>query len=165
MDLNSRQLSSLKEMGITVWEFRSSKPEEASIIVDEVIAQPASDQLLNCDWIVMIDEQHYGEQAQRLLHAMLLSIGIEEHQLVIIDAKQISQLKNIPSQRKVLIVLGSDIAKKVLGESVVRGAVHKTLDSQISTVVSFGLDDLLENPDNKAHAWQDLQLAKRALFQ
>ena len=165
MELTSRQLSSLKEMGIPVWEFRSSKSEEVVPIVDEVIAEQASEQLLSCDWIVMIDEQNYGEQAQRLLHAMLLSIGIEEHQLAIINAKQVSQLQNIPSLRKVLIVLGGDIAKKVLGESVVRGAVHKTLDSQISTVVSFGLDDLLENSGSKAHAWQDLQLAKQALFQ
>jgi len=165
MELTPGQLSSLNEMGIPVWEFRSNKAEETTAVVDEIISQQPSEKLLNCDWVVMIDDQNYGEQAQRLLHAMLLSIGIEEQQLVIIDAKQLTQLKNVSAQQKVLIVLGNDMAKEQLGESVVRGSVHKTLDSQISTVVSFALDDLLENPQNKADAWQDLQLAKQASFQ
>jgi len=165
MELTPGQLSSLNEMGIPVWEFRSTIAEGTTAVVDEVTGQQPSEQLLNCDWVVMIDDQNYGEQAQRLLHAMLLSIGIEEQQLAIIDAKQLTQLQNIPTQRKVLIVLGCDIAKELLGESVVRGLVHKTLDSHISTVVSFALDDLLENPQNKADAWQDLQLAKQASFQ
>ena len=165
MELTPGQLSSLNEMGIPVWEFRSNKTEETAELVGEAIAHQPSEQLLNCDWVVMIDEQNYDEQAQSLLHAMLLSIGIEEQQLAVIGAKQLTQLQNVSAQQKVLIVLGHDIAKEQLGESVIRGAIHKTLDSQISTVVSFALDDLLENPQNKADAWQDLQLAKQALFQ
>jgi len=164
MELSSRQLSSLNVMGITVWEFRSTQSEAVSVVAD-IIPQQASEPLLKCDWVVMIDEKTYGEQAQRLLHAMLFAIGVEKHQLAIIDTKQLTQLDNIPTQKKVLIVLGTDIAKQLLGESIIRGSIHQTLNSQISTVVSFGLDDLLSKPENKAQAWQDLQLAKQALLQ
>ena len=164
MQLTPRQLSSLNEMGIPVWEFRSTKAEKTAGVVAEIIVQQPSEQLLNCDWVVMIDHNHYGEQAQRLLYAMLLSMGIEEHQFAIIDVKYSVQLQNIDSKRKVLIVLGNDIAKELLGEPLVPGTIHKILNSQISTIISFSLDDLLENPQNKVHAWQDLQLAKQALF-
>ncbi|NOQ82029.1 MAG: hypothetical protein GQ548_05850 [Methylophaga sp.] len=165
MELTPRQLSSLKEMGIPVWEFRSTEAEQAVFVDKQLASTEPSEKLLNCDWVVLIDGQNYSEQAQRLLHAMLFAIGIEQNQVVIIDSEQLTQLQNMPRQRKVLIVLSEVIAKSLLGESVIRGSVHQTLNSQISTVVSFGLDELLENPENKALAWQDLQLAKQALVQ
>lgn len=164
MELNPRQLSSLNEMGIPVWEFRSSEAEEVVVVVEDNLEVYPSEQLLNCDWVVMIDNQNYGEQAQRLLHAMLLSVGVKEHQLAIIDTKQLSQLQTIAAQKKVLIILGSSMAQELLDENIVRGSIHQTMDSKISTVVSYALDDLLENPQKKAHAWQDLQLAKQALL-
>lgn len=152
-------------MGIPVWEFRSTEAEQAVFVDKQLASTEPSEKLLNCDWVVLIDGQNYSEQAQRLLHAMLFAIGIEQNQVVIIDSEQLTQLQNVPRQRKVLIVLSEVIAKSLLGESVIRGSVHQTLNSQISTVVSFGLDELLENPENKALAWQDLQLAKQALVQ
>ncbi len=161
MDLTSRQLSSLNEMGIPVWEFRSNESEQAISVVE----QEPSEQLLNCDWVVLIDGQNYSEQARQLLHAMLFSIGIEQNQVAIIDSDQLAQLHNVPSQNKILIVLGESLAQSLLGENVSRNAVHKTLNSQISTVVSFSLAELLVHPEKKALAWQDLQLAKQALIQ
>ena len=152
-------------MGIPVWEFRSTEAEQTVFVDKQLASTEPSEQLLNCDWVVLIDGQNYSEQAQRLLHAMLFAIGIEHNQVAIIDSQQLAQLQNVPQQRKVLIVLSERIAKSLLGESVIRGSVHQTLNSQISTVVSFSLDELLENPENKALAWQDLQLAKQALVQ
>jgi len=163
MELSSRQLSSLNTMGIPVWEFRSTQSEVIAI-VDDIIPQQPSEQLLKSDWVVMIDDKTYGEQAQRLLYAMLFAIGVEKHEFAIIDAKQLVQLDTIPTQNKVLIVLSTQVAKQLLGESIVRGSVHKTLNTQVTTVVSFGLDELLANPENKVQAWQDLQLAKQALL-
>jgi len=150
-------------MGIPVWEFRSALPTQAIAVVDDSIAQTPSEQLLNCDWIVMIDGQHYGKQAQQLLHAMLFAIGVEQHQTAIIDSTQLAQLHTINSAGKVLIVLGSELAKQGLGDTVVRGTIHPCMQSQIATIVTHSLVDLLQHPGKKADAWQDLQLAKQAV--
>jgi len=165
LDLTPRQLSSLSEMGIPVWEFRSNEPEQPTPVVEKIVQVEPSEQLLNCDWIVLIDGQNCSEQRRQLLHAMLFAIGIEQHQVAIIDSDQLAQLQNVPPQRKVLIVLGELLAQSLLGDTVSRDAVHQTLNSQISTVVSFSLAELLASPENKALAWQDLQLAKQALSQ
>lgn len=152
-------------MGITVWEFRTTESEQAVFVDKQLASTEPSEQLLNCDWVVLIDGQNYSEQAQRLLHAMLFAIGIEQNQVVIIDSDQLAQLQNVSSQGKVLIVLGELLAQSLLGETISRDTVHQTLNPQISTVVSFSLAELLDSPENKALAWQDLQLAKRALVQ
>jgi len=165
MDLTPGQLSSLKEMGIPVWEFRTAEAEQTDSVVEQLVSTEPSEQLLNCDWVVLIDAQAYSEQARQLLHAMLYAIGVEHNQVAIIDSEQLASLQNLPSQNKVLFVLGEQLAQSLLSDTVSRGAIHQAFNTQITTVVSFSLDELLASPVNKALAWQDLQLAKQALIQ
>jgi len=165
MELNPWQLSSLKDMGIPVWEFRSNESEHTPAEVEQANFTEMSEQLLKSEWVVVIDDENYSEQAQSLLHAMLLAIGIDEQKLAIITLKQVMQLQNIPSQNKVLFVLGEAVARIAFSESICRDLIHQTLNTNIKTVVSFSLNELLENPVNKALAWHDLQLAKQALLQ
>ena len=165
MELTPRQLSSLKEMGLPVWEFRSAEPQQTLAVAEQLDSTEPSEQLLNCDWVVLIDAQTYSDQARQLLHAMLHAIGIEQSQVAIIDSDQLAQLENIPSQKKVLFILGGHLAKSLLSDTINRGSVHQALNSQITTVISFSLDELLASPANKALVWQDLLLAKQALIQ
>ena len=85
--------------------------------------------------------------------------------MAIVSPEHWPQIRNLASQQKVLVVFGSKLAQSLLGDSAVRGAIHQTLASQLATVVTFSLDELLTSPENKALAWQDLQLAQRALVQ
>ena len=165
LELTPRQLFSLSEMGIPVWEFRSAEPEEKRAVIEKIVPIEPSEQLLNCDWIILIDGQNYSEQARQLLLSMLFSIGIEQNQVAIIDSDQLAPLQNVPSQKKVLFVLGEHLAHPLRSETMSRGAIHQALSTNITTVVSFSLDELLTSPMNKALAWQDLQLAKQALVQ
>lgn len=165
MDLTPRQLSSLKDMGIPVWEVRSTEPEQTIPVAEQRVSAEPSEQLLNCDWVVLIDAQTYTKQAGQLLHAMLYAIGIEQNQVAIIDSEQLSQLQKVSSQSKILFVLGEHLAQPLQKDTLSRGSVYHVLNSQITTVISFSLDELLANPANKALAWQDLKLAKQTLFQ
>jgi uracil-DNA glycosylase len=72
-------------------------------------------------------------------------------------------LQNSSDQQRLLLVFGEKLAQSLWGSSVIRGTLHKTVNSQISTVVSLSLDELIASPQNKALAWQDLQLAKQIL--
>lgn len=157
MELNSRQLSSLNEMGIPVWKLRPQVSND--VIVDTVIAsQEPSEQLLRCTWIILVDKNHH-EQAQQLLHAMLSSIAVSPEQVALISSEQLPQLQHIEAQQKVLLVLGDDMS----GQTLNRGVIYQTQDIQINTVLSFSLNELLVNPEKKAIAWQDMQLAQSTL--
>ena len=146
-------------MGIAVWELRSnvSAPEIA------IAVEQASEQLLRCTWIVMVEKDHH-EQAQRLLHAMLSSIGVSPEQVSLISSEQLSQLQYIEPQKKVLLVLDGE-GVQIGDKAVSRGEIHQTQTIQINTVVSFSLNELLSQPEKKSMAWQDLQLAQSTLSQ
>ncbi|MFW5451878.1 MAG: DNA polymerase III subunit psi [Methylophagaceae bacterium] len=159
MEFTPGQLSTLKEIGIPVWELRTANTEPA---VSSVDAEP-DEQLLQCHCMVMVESQITNEQAQRLLHAMLLAIGISSQQTVIVTPEQLAQLHNLPSQNKVLLVLGAALAQSLFDDGVSRGQTHQTLRSQLTTVISSSLDELLSSPENKAFVWQDLQLVKANL--
>ena len=165
MDLNPKQLSSLAEMGIPVWALRTKAVVEPTIVVEPIAeivdneSNEVDEQLANCQCVVVIDSQNHSEQAQTLLNAMLATIGFEQQQIAIINAEQLNQLQALPCQDKVLFVLGGEL----LDEPLARGKIHQTLPSQINTVISLSLDTLLTQTNNKAEAWQDLQLIKSAL--
>ncbi|NQZ54608.1 MAG: DNA polymerase III subunit psi [Piscirickettsiaceae bacterium] len=165
MELNLGQLSTLNEMGIPVWELRSNAAVELSAVNDELSPIELSEQQLMCDCWVMIESQLESQQAERLLHAMLNTIGITQEKITIVNPAQIPQLQSLPSQNKVLLVLGDSLAQSTFGDTVIRGKAHTILDSELTTIVSFALDDLLALPENKALAWQDLQLVKQYLIQ
>ncbi len=156
MDLTSGQLSSLNEMAIPVWALRTENIEQQTSDTNE--------QLLHSDCFILLESYSDNQQAQRLLQAMLFSIGLQPDQYVIISSDQLPQLQSLPAmQQKLLLVLGESFAQSLWGKSVMRGQIHKMLDTSIATMVSFSLDELLAAPENKALAWQDLQLVRHLL--
>ncbi|PHS68989.1 MAG: hypothetical protein COB23_07680 [Methylophaga sp.] len=166
MALEPRQLSALNEMGIPVWGLRTQLPVEILPIVDiaETSIAEIDENLLQRDWLILVDQPTISEQAQRLLDAMLLAIGLMQQHVTIVTSKQLSQLQQLSAARKIILSLGSKNSQLLLGESTKldshRGKVHQVLTPQFTTIVSFGLEELLEFPQYKILAWQDLLLAK-----
>ncbi len=165
MDLKPGQLSALAEMGVPVWELRQQKSIELDIATDHTINSTEIDQqLLQSDWLILIDKQTYNEQAQRLLQAMLSTIDLSLPTVAIVTHEQLSQLQHLSADQKIILAFGNKAAQLLLDEKITldacRGKTHQTLNSQLTTVFSFGLEELLNNPENKILAWQDLQLAK-----
>lgn len=154
MDLTPGQLSSLSEMGIPVWALRN----EGGTVSEDLAP---SEQILDAHCFVLIEPDSHNEQLQRLLQALLFSIGLTPDQFVMINSEQLAQLQNNAKQQKVLLVFGESLALSLWGQSVVRGQVHQIIN--IPIIVSFGLNELLSSPDDKALVWQDLLLAKQLL--
>ena len=168
MQLEPRQLSSLAEMGIAVWELR--QPSSPSIETDnsEPLSESTNEQLARCDWWVLVEQQQ-NQQTQRLLHVMLSAIGLAQHDVALVTQQQLSQLQQLSCEQKVLLVLDDQAIPFLLGKQVsladCREKTHQTLTAQINTVFSFSLTELLQSPENKALAWQDLKLAKASYQQ
>lgn len=150
MELNSRQLSSLDEMGITVWEFRTENTEN---VVKEPLSPEILERVIACPWLVVLDVQLYGEAEQRLLYAMLFSIGLSFEHIVILSPSQFDTLEGEGREdlfkQKIAFVLG----ERLLGE--------KSIAPQHCVITRFSLTELLNKPELKAQAWHDLQLAKK----
>ena len=165
MQLSPGQLSTLDLMGIPVWELRRRQstfeipPTEHNI--DSV--QPDV-RIQQCDWLVVIEKNDHGAQAQRLLQAMLAAIGLSQNQFVIVAHEQLAQLQTLALDQKVVLAFGNTVARSLLGEHATvqecRGKRHQIPPSQLNTIVSFGLTELLQSPEHKALVWQDLKLAK-----
>lgn len=164
MDLQSGQLSALHEMGIAVWQRRPDKIAESVPTEQTANSEPLNEQLSHCNWIVLLDHQAQNEHQQRLLQAMLSAIGLNQQQVAIVTGEQLAQLNDLPAEGKILLVFGSDASQLVLSDTSsfddCHGKTHQTLPSKLTTIVSFGLAELLSSPEKKALAWQDLQLAK-----
>lgn len=155
MDLTPSQLFSLDEMGIPVWGLRS---ESSSETVAEF-----TEQSLQGECLVIVESHNNDQQTQRLLHAMLFSIGLRDKQYTVISSDQLAQIQHGSVQQKRLLVLGEELAQSLWGKSVIRGKSHQALGNSISAVVSFSLEQLLTSPEDKALAWRDLQLLKNIL--
>ena len=154
MQLSPRQLSTLNEMGIPVWELRQQTIEHIQLEQQQ------------CVLLILLEQQDQLEPAQRLLQAMLSTIGLSQQDIVFVTQQQLPQLKNNVIEQKLIFALGIRAAQSLLGMDIkldnCRGKIHQVLDSQFTAVVSFGLEELLKTPENKAQAWQDLKLAKQA---
>lgn len=159
------QLSTLTEMGIPVWEFRSqatSSPTDANTIApinaEFYVPLPA------VDCLMVVAEQDDSDEAKRLLHAMLFSAGLTANNSAIVSPKQLSQLLTSPSQHKVLVAFGEQLVPRALlnSQAIDRGHIYSSPDSDLKIIISLSLTALLNSPDKKALAWQDLQLLKTA---
>lgn len=166
--LDRRQLAILTEMGIPVWELRSQQiSQPATSKVTDVISTALNaefyEPLPAVDCLIVVTEQDNNEKAKRLLHAMLFSIGLTPNNSAIVSAQQLSQLQTSPYPHKALIVFGEQLVPQTLNSQAVdRGRIHSSADPALKIIISLSLMDLLNSPDKKVLAWQDLQLLKAA---
>ncbi|HEC59408.1 MAG TPA: hypothetical protein ENI24_07590 [Methylophaga sp.] len=158
------QVSSLTEMGIPVWEFRSQEILKPSEVFNSEISEVEDFQSLpNVDCLVVVVEQDISAETQRLLDAMLFSIGLASNNSAIVSPNQLSQLHAEISQHKVIVAFGEQLIPEVLStQAIDRGQIYSSANSAVKIIISLSLNSLLESPANKALAWQDLQLVKTA---
>ncbi|MBE0439276.1 MAG: DNA polymerase III subunit psi [Gammaproteobacteria bacterium] len=160
MQLNSSQLSILEEIGIPVWELRLQNVEPA-LQQREVLTAETKIQYQQ-SWIVVVDKIEDNSSKQALLYAMLKAINVSYDDVAVITSDDYLMLDLDSTNNKIMLVLGSAALSYIDGisESIeqCRGKIHQ-IDSDI--VVSYGLDELLNDPTKKAAVWQDLLFAKR----
>jgi DNA polymerase III psi subunit len=161
------QLSILTEMRIPVWELRGQETASpAPIDAANVNADLNTDfykPLPAVDCLMVVAEQDDTDEAKRLLHAMLFSIGLTSRNSAIVSPQQLSQLLTTPHQHKVLVAFGEQLVPPALhSQATDRGHIYSSSDSALKIIISLSLTTLLNSPAKKALAWQDLQLLKAA---
>ena len=164
---NSSQISLLRAMGIPVWKLRG-RAEEKSVVGG--CNPPDTTALLgrisNSNFLVCHDS-HITKQTNYLFQAMMSTIGLSGAAPCLISLAELdilTTLKETETKQKVLLLMGDDAVKQFFGdeENVVtyRNNTHNIEKSKLTVIVSFGLNDLMLNPKNKAYALQDLHRVK-----
>lgn len=161
--LESGQFSTLTEMGIPVWEKRTLV---SASVVSNVISTDVVEALPAVDCLIAFIEQDHSDDAMRLLHAMLFSVGLTVSNSAIVSPTQLTQLMTSTHEYKLLLVFGDDLIPASLNsQTIVRGHVYSAPDSTLKIMSSLSLKTLLHSPGQKAIAWQDLLMAKQCYQQ
>ncbi len=171
--LSSQQLSILHEMGIPVWEERlaaaeietgsasiaepANTPQQKAEYQSEIRELPES-----ARYFIIVDNSEFSQLEKRLLQAMLRSVNIamtEVFVLSISDFRDYEAALSLAEQQRLLLLLGDNVASSVIGINAGlgehRGQTYRVSDN-LEAIVSFSLQQLINTPENKASAWQDL---------
>mgnify|MGYP000030904022 FL=1 len=159
MDLSPRQLSSLKTMGVPVWEFRSTISNDSDR-VDELSGE-LIDQLSQCNCWVMVESQ-LDEQTNTLLNAMLFAIGLTAADFVVINPKHFEHVQQLNLSKKFIFSLGEQVIEKVNEQNVNKGEIVVLKD--FSLLISHSLPSIISKPLLKAEVWKHLRLVKHELL-
>ncbi|PCJ31698.1 MAG: hypothetical protein COA90_05365 [Gammaproteobacteria bacterium] len=178
MILTAKQLASLNEMGIPVWQQRELKPSPApsstSSPVQNLIESRAdqdshelavlSDEILASTWLILIDAEHYQQAEQRLLSAILLALELKAGQFSFITSEQVSLLTSLPEYSgKIVLVFGQQVASPLFNSGAEQGFITHSLPASLKVLVSPSLTELLNQPEHKAGVWNNLKLAQHLL--
>jgi DNA polymerase III psi subunit len=151
-------------MGIPVWEFRTTNDDATISQYHDPLSVQNIEALDQCQCWVMTDVEQQNVQAQRLLHAILFSMGLNSQQFCSIEPSHFAQLNTVDTENKVLIIFGEHLAKNALEETIVRGKLHKPAAIEgLTMLLTDSLDNLLINPQLKSSVWHDLQPARKQL--
>ncbi|NQY51468.1 MAG: DNA polymerase III subunit psi [Piscirickettsiaceae bacterium] len=156
MKLDGIQLFTLEEIGIPIWELRSTNIAiQSAVLLDE--------QQLQADWLIIHAEDHYTKQKQELLTMMLFAIGVDIMNVTIIDSDQLQDLTFQILTNKILLVLGRQLRLKFPPEksnlNIFMSKLHVPKKTELNIFTTYDLSDLLHYPDKKFDAWQILKLA------
>lgn len=175
MELSPSQRFALNEMGIPVWELRSTE-QQATENANEELA-PALDIDVNLAalkqatcLVVMDGVTDLDQSSERLLHAMLRVMELPGTSVEHVSLQQFNlnrqQLFDTPKQQ-VLLLLGQAVAKQILNDSLDSAELYPklfNLDSDgVKAVCCDDLATLLAQPENKFVSWKSLLLAKSYL--
>lgn len=159
MQLEPRQLSTLEEMGIPVWELRNQLISSSSAIAIEL-----DDQQINANIYIVHDSENHTEQKQQLLVAMMAAIEVNINTTAVIRPDQFQSLKFQPLENKLLFVFGKRFRSNFLLEQTtdeIKAEVQKIQKPQLNVVFIDDLSELIQRPESKQLAWQVLKNAKR----
>jgi len=166
--LDPRQLLLLTEMGIPVWALRSTDEIPVDTIEQPIVDIGALlERVTESDWLICVDNK-LTEHTHRLLQAMLLTVDVSHADICLLslaELKELADTSEIETNQKVLFLLGEGAVKQAFDQSAhlanYRNEIHLMPRSQLATIVSFSLEDLIQAPENKVLAWRDCQLAKK----
>jgi len=159
MQLEPRQLSTLEEMGIPVWELRNQLISSTSAIAVEL-----DEQQLNANVYIIFDGENHTEQKQQLLVAMMAAIDINT--TAVIRPDQFQSLKSQPLKNKLLFVFGKRFHSHFVSEQTtedMKVGVHSLKESELNVVFIDDLSELIQRPETKQLAWQVLKNAKATI--
>ena len=164
---SSTQVSLLRAMGIPVWKLRGIAKEKSEVELSKITDTTALlAKISNSIFLVSHDSQ-ISKQTNYLFQAMLSTIGLSAETVCLISLAELdvlTRLKETGGKQKVLLLMGDGAVKQFFGDEAnvvtYRNNTHNIEKSKLTTIVSFGLDDLMLNPQNKTLAWQDLHTVR-----
>ncbi|OUR88999.1 hypothetical protein A9Q92_01855 [Methylophaga sp. 42_8_T64] len=164
MQLEPRQLSTLDEMGIPVWELRntaSNLPIAEPVVLNE--------QQLSADWLIVHGSENHTQAKQQLLSAILKAIGVEISDVAVINQQQLPSLSTQSLANKTVLVFGNQFLSELLPEHAnsddAFAEVHRLNNAGLNMIVTHDLSDLIQQPEKKRDTWQALKLAQRTVKQ
>ncbi len=164
---SSSQVSLLTAMGIPVWKLRSMSEKNAEFEASNLADGSALLSKCSNSKILVCHDSQITKQTNYLLQAMMLTIGLPGEAICFISLVELdvlTKLKEIETIQKVLLLMGDGAVKQVFGDEskveTYRNNTHNIEELKLTAIVSFGLDELMLNPQNKALALQDLHTVK-----
>ena len=164
---SSSQVSLLTAMGIPVWKLRSMSEKNAEFEASNLADGSALLSKFSNSKILVCHDSQITKQTNYFLQAMMLTIGLPGEAICFISLVELdvlTKLKEIETIQKVLLLMGDGPVKQVFGDEskveTYRNNTHNIEDLKLTAIVSFGLDELMLNPQNKALALQDLHTVK-----
>ncbi len=157
MNLNPRQLFTLNEMGIPVWELRSDLILNAhDADVDKLVVDCGDllTKITACRLIVLTTTSITNDQEKRLLHAIVFSLGLTVTDLFLITKDEFKAIEDSlgDSVQKPVLILGNDLAGNLIKDNP---AEH--------IMISCSLSELLVQTDYKTKVWENLKSFKSKL--
>ena len=150
MSLQQQQLSALAQMGIPVWQLRSSEPASTEL------AAPSSESLVlnsasNC--LLFAGQEQLPAVQHKLLAAMLRAINLDLSQLTWIETSYVDAVRDYRGEQVVMIVCGNELAAQIglTAEPI------QHLNRDILAAVIPDINAMLSQPEYKAEAWQTLR--------
>jgi DNA polymerase III psi subunit len=142
MHISTRQHQILADLGITVWQRRDEQPAwpaEENSIADTV---PSDDIEINGALVVVMADIDLDEVKQRLLSAMLKSVGLALEQVTVLsraqfDKQSVEEWQDIP-----MLMFGDTVSTEVAASSA---------------YTCPDLQSMLQDPMLKASAWRTLK--------
>lgn len=112
--------------------------------------------------MVLMLARNQTPEADQLLGNMLNAVNFSiQKDITEGDVSHLSSYENA-----LVVIMGAELAQLVLARSdalnQLREQVHIYQDS-LQTVVTYSLDNLLENPQHKSACWQDLCMAQSVI--
>lgn len=161
MQLEPGQLSTLKEMGIPVWEFRTTASNSKTVELSE--------QQLLADWLIVHDKENHTQQKQHLLTAMMLAIGVDINAVAVVQPNQLPNLASQVIANKIVLVFGkqhlSALAPELSNYNESQTEVYKLNSPGLNMIVTHDLSELMQQSNKKCETWQSLKLAQHTYKQ
>ncbi len=146
MELEDKQLFTLIEMGIPIWELQKTESQSRS------------------DWIILHAKGDNTKQKEQLLTNMMLAIGVDITTTAIIT---LNQLQTVTAHKKlankILLIFGkrlqSILFSKHLDLNYLIPKDHVVNEVGVNIFTTHDLSDLLRHPEKKIDTWHILKLA------